>query len=105
MSLPALLPAAVVPHSPPLEQRYTSPLPDAKQVASRLYLQDPKPVLAGCAQNRGTSLQEEAVGTCRAPLTLGHASSVIAWAGACCCIKAPEETLLRQYELVSLRDG
>lgn len=31
---------------------------------------------------------------CRAPLTLGHASPVIAW--ACGCIKALQETSLRQ---------
>lgn len=51
------------------------------------------------------NLQEEPVGMCRAPLTFGHASSLITWAGAYCCIKAVEETLLRQSEPVSLHDG
>lgn len=45
------------------------------------------------------------MGRCCVPLTLGHASSVIAGAGACCCIKTPEETLLQQYELGSVHDG
>lgn len=103
MSPPAPLP--VVSRSPPLEQGCTAPLCDTKWVTSRLCLQDPDPVLSGCAQNMGTSLKEEPVGMCRAPLTLGHASSVIAGAGACGCIKALEETLLWQCQPVSLHNG
>lgn len=103
MSPPAPLPA--VSHSPPLEQGYTAPLFDMEWVTSRLCLQDPDPVLAGCAQSMGMSLKEEPVGMCHAPLTLGHANSVIAWAGACGCIKALEETLLWQCEPVSLHNG
>lgn len=81
------------------------PSPSTRRVTSRLCLQDAEPVLPGCAQNSSTRLQGEPVGTCHAPLTLGHASFLIAWVGACCCIKVLEETLLWQYKLVSLRDG
>lgn len=55
--------------------------------------------------NVGTSLKEGPVGMCHAPLTLGHANSLIAWAGACGGIKALEETLLWQCKPVSLHNG